>query len=146
MFDNDIIANTDNNDGVRFFIDADDVSDTTIQTGMYRFFFDTNGTVAFAYGEDGAYKEGAKTSGILYSTDVRSECYFLEVAIPWRLLGKTEPPVEKRMAIAVEIVNRQTASTVTERIPDIDTNASWTWLEFKLTPRNETGIEMPSQE
>ena len=140
--DKDIVKDTENNDGVRFFIDVDDVSGTIPQMGMYRFFFDTNGTVAFAYGEEGAYKESTNTTCIQYSIDTQSEYYNFESAIPWNVFGKTAPPITKRMAIAVEIVNRQTEGVLIERISDIDTNASWTWLEFKLNPRVEADIKI----
>lgn len=139
VIDRDIINNTSNNDGVRFFIDVDDVSGTIPQTGMYSFFFDTNGTVRFQYGEGGVWKTGTNTSNILYAMNIQSNYYMFEAAIPWSLLGKSTPPTENRMAIAIEIVNRQQSSIVTDKIPDVINNASWTWLEFKLGP-NLSGI------
>lgn len=41
-------------------------------------------------------------------------------------------PLNKRMAIAVEIVDKTSTMMLTETIADVDNEASWTWLEFRL--------------
>ena len=132
--DTTLINNECENDGLRFFIDADDVSGTTQQLGMYSFFFDANGTVKFQRGETAVWKTDPDNSSILYSINIELNGYNLEAAIPWSILGKTAPPVESRMAIAIEIVNKEQYKLTTEVIPDVDNNASWTWLEFRLVP------------
>jgi hypothetical protein len=140
VVDKNIITTGIDNDGIRFMIDAADLSDSTPQAGMYSFFFDTNGTVKFRRGEAGAWKTDDNTSEIVYAVDVKSSYYNIEAAIPWSLLGKTAPPVENRMAIAVEVVNKEQYTLVTEGIADVDNNASWTWLEFILIPQEDTAI------
>ena len=134
VIDRDFINTGTDNDGVRFFIDADDVSGSTPQIGMYSFFFDTNGTVKFQRVENDTWRTDYNISDILYAIDIQSLYYNIEAAIPWSLLGKTAPPVNERMAIAIEIVNKKQDSIITEAIPDVDNNASWTWLEFRLVP------------
>ena len=146
VIDRNIINTGIDNDGVRFLIDAGDISGTSPQAGMYSFFFDTNGTVKFQYGDNGAWRTDNNTSEILYAIDVKSLYYNIEVAIPWRLIGKTSPPVGDRMAIAVEIVNKEELRLTTEGIVDVDNNASWTWLEFRLSPRETTNITIPQSD
>jgi hypothetical protein len=140
VLDRNIINTGSDNDGVRFFIDADDISGSTLQTGMYSFFFDTNGTVKFQRADNGSWKTDSDNSEILYAVNLQSSYYNIEAAIPWRLIGKTAPPVESRMAIAVEIVNKEQYTLTTEKIPDVNNSASWTWLEFRLIPHEDTGI------
>lgn len=144
VIDRNIINTGIDNDGIRFRIDTDDVSDTTPQKGMYSFFFDTDGTVKFQRADNGSWKTDSNTSEILYAVDVKSIYYNLEAAIPWSLLGKSVPPVENRMAIAVEIVNKEQYRLTTEGIADVDNDASWTWLEFRLVPNKGTGIRTVS--
>ena len=144
--DRNIINTGVDNDGVRFLIDADDISGTTPQTGMYSFFFDTNGTVKFQRVDNGSWKTDNDVSEILYAVDVKPNYYNLEAAIPWRLIGKASPPVESRMAIAVEVANKEQYTLTTERIPDVNNNASWTWLEFRLIPGENTSIPYHSED
>lgn len=140
VIDRNIINTGIDNDGIRFMIDADDLSGTTPQKGMYSIFFDTNGTVKFQRAENGSWKTDSNTSGIQYAVDVKSVYYNMEAAIPWSLLGKSAPPIDSRMAIAVEIVNKEQYRLTTEGIADVDNNASWTWLEFRLVRNQDTGI------
>lgn len=140
VIDRNIINTGIDNDGIRFMIDADDLSGTTPQKGMYSIFFDTNGTVKFQRAENGSWKTDSNTSDIQYAVDVKSVYYNMEAAIPWSLLGKSAPPIDSRMAIAVEIVNKEQYRLTTEGIADVDNNASWTWLEFGLVRNQDTGI------
>ena len=140
VIDRNIINTGTDNDGIRFFIDADDVSGSMVQQGMYSFFFDTNGTIKFQRAENGSWKTDNDVSDILYALNLQSMYYNIEAAIPWHLLGKTTPPVDNRMAITVEIVNKEQLKLTTERIPDTYNYASWTWLEFQLFPRENTNI------
>jgi len=141
VIDRNIVNTGIDNDGVRFLIDADDVSGTSPQAGMYLFFFDTNGTVKFQRGTEGNWvTDNAAASSVLYSINVQSIYYNLEAAIPWSLLGKSAPPSNSRMAIDVEIVHREQYTLKTETIPDADKDASWTWLEFYLSPADNSSI------
>ncbi|NDW10631.1 sugar-binding protein [Dysgonomonas sp. 520] len=140
VIDRNIINTGLDNDGVRFMIDADDVSGSTPQEGMYSFFFDTDGTVKFQRASNGVWKNDNNTSEILYAVDVKSIYYNIEVAIPWSLMGKTAPPIDTRMAIAVEVVNKEQYKLTTDNIADVDNDASWTWLEFRLVPNKGSAI------
>lgn len=145
VIDRNIINTKSDNDGLRFLIDADDISGSAPQEGMYSFFFDTNGTVKFQRAQNGFWKTDQNMPGIQYALNVQSFYYTIEAAIPWELLGKSIAPEEKRMAIALEVVNRDDYSMLTEGIADVNKDASWTWLEFRLTPRDESGMATPSQ-
>jgi hypothetical protein len=140
VIDRNIINTGIDNDGVRFLIDANDVSTASPQTGMYSFFFDTNGTVKFQRGDDGAWVTDANNLAIQYALNTQSVYYNIEAAIPWTLLGKTTPPVGSRMAIDVEIVHRAQFTLKTETIADANKDASWTWLEFRLTPDGSLAV------
>ncbi len=146
VIDRNIINNGIDNDGIRFMIDADDVSGSTPQAGMYSFFFDTNGTVRFQRAENGAWKTEGNPLGMQYAVDVQALSYNVEAAIPWSLIGKATPPVGQRMAIAVEIINKEQLRLTTEGIADVDNNASWTWLDFRLNPGKQTNIACPKED
>lgn len=140
VIDRTLISTGTDNDGIRFLIDANDVSTSTPQMGMYNFFFDTNGTVKFSEGNNGNWVTSTNTSGIKYSVTVNSFYYLLEAAIPWNLLGKTSPPLNSRMAIAVENIDKQQYTIKYNKIADVDNNASWTWLNFKLIEPEKTEV------
>ncbi|HOK35865.1 MAG TPA: sugar-binding protein [Paludibacteraceae bacterium] len=135
IIDRNIINTGLDNDGIRFMIDADNISGSMPETGMYSFFFDTNGTVKFQRGNHGIWTTDNNVSEILYAVDIKSFYYNIEAAIPWSLIGKSAPPFGERMAIAIEIVNKEEYTLTKEGIADVDNNASWTWLEFQLIPR-----------
>lgn len=129
--DKSFINNSVQNDGVRFLIDADDVSGKNLQKGMYSIFFDTNGSFDFRSVESGKWVTN-NNAEIEYAVKADSDSYLIEAAIPWNLLGKKRVPFNERMAIAVEIVDKTPTTTFTETIADVDNEASWTWLEFCL--------------
>ena len=83
------------------------------------------------HGGDGSWNE---TDASMINMKVTSgeQSYTVEAAIPWSALGKSEPPVGQRMAATVEIENVGEDATTTERIPDAQRNASWTYMEFRL--------------
>ena len=130
--DRNIINTGLDNDGVRFFIDADNVSDTEPVQGMYSLFMDTDGCLKLQRGDNGRWVTDKNTEGIQYALNIKSFYYDIEVAIPWKLLGKSSAPVKQRMAVAVEIDNKEEYRLEKEVIPDVDNSASWTWLEFVL--------------
>ena len=135
------ITNTGiDNDGVQLYIDADNVSDTEPVKGMYSFFFDTDGTIDFRRADGGRWVADENTADIKYALSLKSMYYDIEVAIPWELLGKSKAPVGQRMAMALEIVNKEEYVRERETIPDVDTDASWTWLEFLLLPGDGSGV------
>ena len=118
-------------DNVRLMIDADNVSSTSPQEGMYCFSFRRDAVCRAWHGGDGSWNE---TDASMINMKVTSgeQSYTVEAAIPWSALGKSEPPVGQRMAATVEIENVGEDATTTERIPDAQRNASWTYMEFRL--------------
>lgn len=137
VIDRNIINTGLDNDGVRFFIDADNVSDTEPVQGMYSLFLDTDGSMKLQRGDNGRWVTDSNTDGIQYALNLKSFYYDVEVAIPWNKLGKSSAPVNQRMAIALEIANKEEFRLTNEVIPDVDNNASWTWLEFVLEENSD---------
>lgn len=135
VVDRDIIDNLTDDDGVTFMIDANNVSGSTPQDGMYSFFFDVNGTVKMKRAYAGQWTTSPNTNSIQYAIIKKSSYYNLEAAIPWSLLSKSGPVLSNRMAMAFEVVQRSTVSRITEGIADVNNDASSTWLEFKLIPK-----------
>ena len=118
-------------DNVRLMIDADNVSATSPQEGMYCFSFRRDAVCRAWHGGDGSWNE---TDASMINMRVTSgeQSYTVEAAIPWSALGKSEPPVGQRMAATVEIENVGEDATTTERMPDAQRNESWTYMEFRL--------------
>lgn len=137
VIDRNIINTGLDNDGIRFFIDADNVSDTEPVQGMYSLFLDTDGSMKLQRGDNGRWVTDSNTDGIQYALNLKSFYYDVEVAIPWNKLGKSSVPVNQRMAIALEIANKEEFRLTNEVIPDVDNNASWTWLEFVLEENSD---------
>lgn len=137
VIDRNIINTGLDNDGIRFFIDADNVSDTEPVEGMYSLFLDTDGSMKLQRGDNGRWVTDSNTDGIQYALNLKSFYYDVEVAIPWNKLGKSSAPVNQRMAIALEIANKEEFRLTNEVIPDVDNNASWTWLEFVLEENSD---------
>ena len=142
--DSNIVADGSDNDGVRFFFDVDDVCGTSVEKGMYRILLDTNGKLQFDAGENGAWKTINETSSIKYVANVKSSYYQIEAAIPWKMLGQQSAPVGKRMAAAVEIIDKENYTRNIEAIPDVDNDKSSTWMEFRLQGGNGGVTDTPS--
>lgn len=133
-------------DGVRVLIDADNVSDTAPVKGMFDIFFSTDGKYECLQGEDGYWTE-CDMKGINYKVKVEDDHYIIEAAIPWQALGKTGAPVGQRMAAGIEVQDRCNNGFVSESIPDVRHDESWTWMEFRLEDNDVTdGIHIAGEE
>ncbi len=132
VVDRNLINTGLDNDGVRLLIDANDVCGTTPEVGMYSLFFDTDGTVKIQKGDNGKWTTGETTTDVEYALQLKTNYYTLEAAIPWSVLGKDNAPTDQRMGLAIEITNKETIRITKEVIPDVDNEASWTWMNFQL--------------
>lgn len=133
-------------DGVRVLIDADNVSDTAPVKGMFDIFFSTDGKYECLQGEDGYWTE-CDMKGINYKVKVEDDHYIIEAAIPWQALGKTGAPAGQRMAAGIEVQDRRNNGFVSESIPDVRHDESWTWMEFRLEDNDVTdGIHIAGEE
>lgn len=141
IIDRTLINTGSDNDGLCIMIDADDVCGTTPEEGMYAIFFDTNGSVKLRDCGDGRWNDYETVTEIEYAINIQSFYYDIEAAIPWSLLGKTAVP-SNRMAIAIEVTDKQTITLTKDVIPDVDNSASWTWMEFKLLDKTASGVSM----
>ena len=131
VIDRTIINTGTDNDGVKLFLDANNVSGTQPENGMFNLFFDTDGTVKAQQGNTGHWDD-IESSAIKYAVDINKSYYKIEAAIPWTFLNKANAPIKDRMAIALEVFDKQQYSRTQETIADVDNKASWTWVEFRL--------------
>lgn len=118
-------------EGVKLLLDVDNVSDDTPVKGMFEFFFMADGRVECRQGCEGAWIPN-DASAVRHKVKVGNDCYVVEAAIPWSLLGKGEAPVNRRMAVGLEVADRRGDILVSESIPDVRHDESWTWVEFRL--------------
>lgn len=119
-------------DNIRLMIDADNISESSPQKGMYCFSFRRDNECKAWHGEDGSWK-AVDASQINMKVSSTESSYVVEAAIPWSALGKSEPPAGQRMAATLEIENVEETGSSAERIPDAQRNASWTYMEFRIT-------------
>jgi hypothetical protein len=56
----------------------------------------------------------------------------MEAAIPWKVLGMTTMPMDKRMGMGIEIQDVDSTTMLTETMPDLKKEQSWTWMNFYL--------------
>ena len=142
VVDSDIYTDKVDDDGVTLSLDMLNVCDVYPQTGMYKFFFDANGTFTFKEGEPYGTNGGGKwydvtdTDGIIYKNTIKSFYYDVEVAIPWSKIGCISAPVNNAMRIDISIRDRSESSIAEYSIVDTETTSSkpnsWAWMEFRL--------------
>ena len=124
-------------DNVRLMIDADDVSSTTPKKGVYCFSFSRDSVCQAWQGDEGNWRV-CDSSPVNMKVTSSGTYYVVEAAIPWSVIGKDKAPVSQRMAAAIEVEDVGETSMQTERIPDVRRNASWTYMEFRLSGDSET--------
>ncbi len=130
------------NDGITLFIDTKNACDQFPQEGVYKMFFNGNGTVTdFKYGKNNRWISQDTPEGINYVIKEKTTYYTIEAAIPWSALGLESAPIDTEMRVNLEMVNRSDASIKKEALPETDNKASWTWFAFNLNPAPESGIE-----
>ncbi len=132
VIDRDIYTDKIDNDGVYLSFDTRNACDTYPQEGMYRFFFNTDGTMEMEYGSGNKWHDATTTEGIIYNINKKSYYYNIIVAIPWSMLGMDKAPQGKTMRINVENRDRDEGVIIGECIPDAIARESWTWMEFRL--------------
>ncbi len=138
VIDRDIFTDKVDNDGVFLSLDMLNASDTYPQAGMYRFFFNVDGTLELKYGENNRWHEATSTDGVNYQVSLKSFYYDVEVAIPWQMLGReTVPTPEDVMRVNIEVRNRMEGAIETEKITDTEARESWTWMEFRVNEAPE---------
>ncbi len=129
------------NDGIQLSIDVDNISDSAPQKGIYTFFLDTNGTVHYAYGEDGEYHE-AEAEGARIAVSNKKNYYMLEAAIPWKLMGLDKAPdTDHLMRVNLEVRDMDgNGGYRFEVIPECRSYESWTWPRFNLNENESGGV------
>ena len=102
ILDKVIVTESTVKDGVRVMLDMDDVSSAKPYAGTFNLFFDAGGNVQMQKGDNGTWIN-ASAEGVQYAVELADKRYYqFEVAIPWSVLGKQTPPLNKRLAIGVE--------------------------------------------
>ena len=140
--DSNVFTDLVDNDGVTLAIDTKGACDQYPQDGVYKMFFNANGTVTdFKAGDNNRWVSSDTPEGINYVIKTKSSYYTIEAAIPWSVLGHTSAPIDNEMRVNVEVVNRHEADIETEKLPETVTKSSYTWFAFKLNPNPDSGIE-----
>jgi hypothetical protein len=123
-------------DAVRLLLDADNVSEDTPVKGMFNFLFRVDSTYSCWQGDNGNWSDYADTTGIVYKVIENKVGYKMEVAIPWKVFGLTTMPMDKRMGMGVEIQDVDSTTMLTETMPDLKKEQSWTWMNFYLDKKS----------
>jgi hypothetical protein len=135
--DRTVYADGSQPDGVRLLLDVADTSDTRPQQGMFCLFFRRDGSLTAWQGSDGIWRISDMADIDIQVQSSKTQ-YVIESAIPWSALGLAEAPTDRRMAAAIEMQDRRENTMLTERIPDVRLDESWSWMEFRLMPKSET--------
>ena len=143
--DNTRSRNGSNQDGVNLYIDSKNVSDTKPQNGIYRLYITAAGKLVFYYGESNRWKV-LSNPPVHYVVNDDSTKYVVEVAIPWTALGWDKAPVGERLATAVTVNDYNGTNYVTEKMPDVKPDQSWTYMTLRLEEGNETAIRAIDQQ
>lgn len=140
--DNQIMTDEIEKDGVYLTVDVDNTPDTYPQPGMYRIFFNVDGTYNFTTGATNKWRAPEELpEGIIYKVKQSRAYYMLEVAIPWSALGVENISQDRVMRVNVELSDRRNNEHRKEAIPGSVSNQSWTWPELHLLPGELDGIE-----
>ncbi len=133
VMDNDIVTDAIDNDGVFLYLDVAGCCDTYPQEGIFRFFFNVDGTVTMHRGQSGKWQAVSEPEGMTYVMDCHKRYYMMEVAIPWALLGEQGAPSSSReMRVNLKVRDRRKSALLFESIPDAIDKSSWTWPELTL--------------
>lgn len=140
--DPEIIKDTVDKDGVFLYLDVAGCCDTYPQTGMFRFFFGTDGVATLRCGANDKWQPEAEAEGVSYTLKCGTKYYMMEVAIPWSVLGETgAPSPDREMRVNVQVRDSRARSLAYESIPETIDKSSWTWPEFRLNP--PAGVQAP---
>lgn len=140
--DRDIFTDKIDNDGVFLYLDLENACDTYPQKGMYRIFFNVDGSVEFSAGDGGKWQTAVKNpEGITAAKNVSRSYYIIEAAIPWKNLGLDKAPkADALMRCNIEVRDRRDGKLVMETIPESYSRQSWTWPEFRLGKAPESSV------
>lgn len=145
VMDQDIITDAVDRDGLFLYLDVAGCCDTYPQTGMFRFFFGTDGNVVMRRGASGKWQPEESPAEVRYVLNLGKKYYMMEVAIPWTLLGEASAPSpDREMRMNLQVRDRRQNSLVYESIPEALDKSSWTWPEFSLG--ESAGIAAPVAE
>lgn len=140
-FTTDNIINLEN-DGYELFFDFENLCTTNEygQLGMFQLYFGIGGKVELKAGNNNRWTTVNDVSSIKYFTNIQDTYYETEVAIPWSLLGYTTPPVNNTIRFDFRIKDFDEKFTDIT-IPDAVRRQSASWMELKLTPNPDSGID-----
>ena len=141
VYDKFFVNDKSANDGIRLMLDVDDVSTSNPQAGTFSMFFDANGTVSFLKGQNGSWISSISDGIISAIKNEAGRFYILEAAIPWSILGKSAPPTDVRMALALELWNINSDGYTIETIADVNKNAPYTWVETRLITESASKVK-----
>ncbi len=138
--DKEIIKDAIDLDGLFLSLDVAGCCDTYPQTGMFKFFFGTDGKATVRRGENNKWQPETEATEVTYVLSCKSKYYMMEVAIPWSVLGEERAPSSARaMRVNVQVRDRRKSALLFENIPETVDKSSWTWPELTLLENTGMG-------
>jgi hypothetical protein len=135
-----IMSESSVKDAIRVMLDVDDVSSTSPYPGTFNIQFDAGGSIQMQRGVNGSWV-AMSPEGIEYAVEIVENRYYqIEAAIPWSLLEIQTPPLDRRMAIGVELLNVHASGYVLETIPDMQRNVPASWIETRLSAESVSSV------
>ncbi|WP_074237717.1 exo-alpha-sialidase [Chitinophaga niabensis] len=123
----------DNEDGVTFFIDAQNKSYEKPHTGIFSVSVSASGNVVVKEGKNGSWIALPDTKGVQAVSRKGPDGYTLEVSVPWLMLGG-KPGAGARMGINIQLNETETAgqAPIKEDATGCNANEPFSWLSEKL--------------
>lgn len=146
VMDRTIFTDKIDNDGIFLYLDLENACDTYPQKGMFRVFMNADGSLSFAAGNENKWHEVENPEGVQFVANLKKNYYDMEIAISWKTLGYTTPPVGQKMRCNIEVRDRREDKLLIETIPETITRQSWSWPEFELLPSEHVGSVVVPEE
>lgn len=112
-------------DGIRFYVDAADVSTTTPEAGCYYVSATMDGQTALYVGDNGEWKEKQAKVNAQWTKTMNG--YELSITIPWTTMG-IKDYTQVPLYVGFERWDVDLNGVQIDRIPDVDPNQPWTYV------------------
>lgn len=136
VYDNLLVSDGEHADVVSIGIETEAAPYTTPQTTSYRYDVSPNGTFTMFKGT-GTTWEKLETTASHLAFKPGSAYYSLEIAIPWKDLGRENAPYGNAMTFNIQVTNGDGNSHVVEQIADTKPNGPYTWMPLNYHPNEQ---------
>ena len=132
--DRTLVPNGANADALTLLLDVSGEVNDKPATDCYELMIRPDGTLyRLLRGNGSSWRNADKTVvAARIATKQASTNYVVEVAIPWSGLQLAAPPVDRRLAFALECTDNRQGTAFTETIPDARASRPFTWMELRL--------------